>query len=280
MTSPALWQIEGGNGDGVALIVNVPHAGTYLPPAIALRLTAAGMTVPDTDWYVDRLYDFVPSLGATLMVATHSRIVVDLNRDPSGLEMYPGASNTEICPTSTFHDEPVYKTGMEPDAAVIRSRIEQYWLPYHAQLTAEIERIKHRHGYCILLDGHSIVSMAPRFFAGRLPDLSLGTADGNSCAASLAQTAFAGLAGAGGFSAVHNGRFKGGHITRHYGKPTNKVHALQLEMAQCCYMDEAAPHNYDERRADTLRTLLKRLVGKLVDWRPMIGDEAQTKEQC
>jgi len=273
MTSTALWRVEHGAGDSVPLIVNVPHAGTYLPPSIAQNLTAAGLQVPDTDWHVDRLYDFVPSLGATLMVATHSRIVVDLNRDPSGLEMYPGASNTEICPTATFHDEPVYMAGVAPDAAAIAARIKQYWLPYHAQLAAEIARIKVRHGYCIVLDGHSIVSEAPRFFAGRLPDLNLGTADGRSCATSLAHAAFEGLAGAAGFTAVHNGRFKGGHITRHYGKPGNKVHALQLEMAQCCYMNEAEPRAYDERRAEALTAVLKQLAGKLVDWRPATGDE-------
>ncbi len=273
MTNSALWQVDHGDVDSVPLIVNVPHAGTHLPPLIAQTLTAAGLQVPDTDWHVDKLYDFVPSLGATLMVATHSRIVVDLNRDPAGLEMYPGASNTEICPTTTFHDKPVYMAGMVPDAAAIRLRIEQYWLPYHTQLAAEIARLKARHGYCIVLDGHSIVSEAPRFFTGRLPDLNLGTADGRSCAPSLAQAAFDVLAGADGFSAVHNGRFKGGHITRQYGKPGNKVHALQLEMAQRCYMNEAAPHTYDGRRAEALKALLKQLAATLVDWRPTPGDE-------
>lgn len=280
MTSRALWRIDRGSGDGVPLIVNVPHSGTYLPPSIVLTLTAAGLRVPDTDWHVDRLYNFVPALGATLMVATHSRIVVDLNRDPSGVEMYPGASNTEICPTATFHDEPVYMVGMEPDAATITSRIEHYWLPYHAQLAVEITRIRERHGFCVVLDGHSIASEVPLFFAGRLPDLNLGTADGRSCAPSLEQSAFEVMAGAGGFTAVHNGRFKGGHITRHYGRPGNKVHALQLEIAQCCYMDEAAPHTYDERRADALLGVLKRLVGKLLDWQPAAGGKAQTKEHC
>lgn len=272
MTSPALWKVDHGNGASVPLIVNVPHAGTYLPPSIAQRLTAAGLRVPDTDWHVDKLYDFLPLMGATLMVATYSRIVVDLNRDPSGAAMYPGGSNTEICPTATFHDESVYKIGMEPDAAMIASRIEHYWLPYHQQLAAEIARLKARHGYCVVLDGHSIVSEVPRFFAGSLPDLNLGTADGRSCAPSLAQTAFAVLAGAGGFTAGHNGRFKGGHITRQYGMPGKNVHTLQLEMAQRCYMDEAQPHTYDERRTEALKAVLKQLVGTLVDWRPATGD--------
>ena len=163
MTGPALWRIERGNTDSLPLIVNVPHAGTHLPRPIADMLTSTGLAVPDTDWHVDKLYDFVPSLRATLMVATHSRIVVDLNRDPSGDALYPGASNTEICPTSTFANETIYQPGLTPGTETIAARVEQYWRPYQHQLAAEIARIKSKHGFCILLDAHSIVSEAPRF---------------------------------------------------------------------------------------------------------------------
>jgi N-formylglutamate deformylase len=279
--APALWRIERPASDSAKrapLIVNVPHAGTYLPPSIAQKLTAAGIAVPDTDWHVDKLYDFVPAMGATLMVATHSRIAVDLNRDPSGAALYPGASNTEICPTQTFAEVPIYQQAMEPDRAEIASRVAQYWQPYHRQLVAEIARVKAMHGYCILLDAHSIVSVAPRFFSGRLPDLNLGSADGKSCARSLADAAFRVLSDADGFSAVHNGRFKGGYITRHYGDPGRNVHALQLEMAQCCYMDEAAPLQYDAWRAAKLRAVLKTLIELLMNWHPAVGDETKKWE--
>ena len=259
----------------VPLIVNVPHAGTYLPPIIAEMLTAAGGRVPDTDWHVEKLYDFVPAMGGTLMTATHSRIVVDLNRDPSGVALYPGASNTEICPTATFHDEPIYQPGLQPDDAAIASRVEQYWRPYHQQLSVEIARIKARHGICILLDGHSIVSEAPRFFAGRLPDLNLGSADGKSCDAALASAAIHHLLHADGFTAVHNGRFKGGYITRHYGVPSGAVHALQLEMAQICYMDEAQPHHYDVVRAGRLKAVLKILCERLLTTCATLGAEVK-----
>ena len=272
--APALWRIERArmeDSPSVPLIVNVPHAGTYLPPIIAQMLTRAGVAVPDTDWHVDKLYDFTASMGATLMVATHSRIVVDLNRDPSGEALYPGASNTEICPTATFLDEPIYLPGRVPDQAEIASRVEQYWRPYHRQLYAEIARIKARHGVCILLDGHSIASQVPRFFAGRLPDLNLGTADGKSCDESLAQAAFQVLSAAEGFTAVHNGRFRGGYITRHYGTPASNVHAMQLEMAQRCYMDEAMPHHYDQIRAAPLEVTLKTLIEQLLRWRQRPG---------
>ncbi len=245
------------------LIVNVPHAGTFIPPDIAATLTADALKVPDTDWHVDTLYRDLArarSRSVTFMSATHSRIVVDLNRDPSGAALYPGASNTEICPTSTFHDQPHYRAGHAPDAAEIRRRVDTYWRPYHARLAAEIERIRARHGVCVLLDGHSIVSRAPRFFEGRLPDLNLGTADGASALPGVANAAAAVLAGAPGFSFVYNGRFKGGYITRHYGAPARGVHALQLETAQRCYMDESAPESFDPLRAAPLVNVLASLL--------------------
>ena len=267
----ALWRIDRAAVDGAPLIINVAHAGTYLPPVIAEALTPAGLRLPDTDWHVDKLAEFAPAMGATLMCATHSRIAVDLNRDPSGDVLYPGASNTDICPTATFSDEPIYGAGRVPDGPAIRSRVEQYWRPYHARLSAEIARLKTVHGYCVLLDAHSIVSEAPRFFAGRLPDLNLGTSDGRSCEPQLAQSVFRCLHEADGFTAVHNGRFKGGFITRHYGKPGNNVHALQLEIAQRCYMDEVVPPLYDASRAAALVAVLKTLVEQLLTWQPTSG---------
>lgn len=262
--APDLWRIERPVAAGVPLLVNVPHAGIYLPPQIAQMLTPVGRQVPDTDWHVDKLYDFAPKMGATLMVATHSRIVVDLNRDPAGDALYPGLSNTEICPTTTFADEPIYQQSMAPDNVAVAARVKQYWQPYHRQLAVEITRIKAVHGYCILLDAHSIRSEAPRFFAGRLPDLNLGTADDKSCDSLLAESAIRVLSDADRFTSVHNGRFKGGYITRHYGDPASLIHALQLEMAQCCYMDETAPARYDESRAAALKMVLKTLVERLL----------------
>jgi N-formylglutamate amidohydrolase len=257
------------------LIVNVPHAGTVIPDEMAASMTEQGRAVPDTDWHVEALYDFVPATGATLMVATHSRFVVDLNRDPSGAALYPGASNTEVCPTTTFHDEPVYRQGRAPATNAVADRIERYWRPYHTSLQAEIDRIRSRHGFCILLDGHSIVSEAPRFFAGRLPDLNLGTAEGASCAPSLQTQAMAILSADAALTSVCNGRFKGGYITRHFGRPVLGQHALQLEMAQACYMDEHHRLPFDRRRAAALTELLRRLVDRLLAWTPSIGGETQ-----
>lgn len=254
-------------GDG-ALVVDVPHAGTYLPADVAARLTADALATPDTDWHVDRLYAFAAELGATLVVATHSRYVVDLNRDPSGAMLYPGADNTELCPTRTFANAPIYAAGHGPDEAEIAARCARYFDPYHALLAAEVARVRARHGHAIVLDGHSIVSVAPRFFAGRLPDLNLGTAGGASCAVAVERIAAGVLGSAPGFTHVVNGRFKGGYVTRHYGRPAAGVHALQLEMAQACYLDEARPHAFDAVRARGLAAVLERLVRELARWRP------------
>jgi N-formylglutamate deformylase len=253
------------------LVIDVPHAGTHLPAELRPRLTAAALAVPDTDWHVEKLYAFARDCGATLVVATHSRYVVDLNRDPSGAALYPGADNTELCPTRTFANEPIYRDGAAPGADEVALRRARYFDPYHATLAAEIERTRVRHGYAVVLDGHSIRAQVPRFFAGRLPDFNLGTADGASCAASLQAAAAAVLAAADGFTHVVNGRFKGGYVTRRYGQPARGVHALQLEMAQEAYMDEAPPWRWDAARAARLAAVLERLVAALAAWRPDAG---------
>lgn len=260
-----LWELHRGDGP---VIVDVPHAGTFAPPAIGARLTSAACAWPDTDWHVEKLYAFAPGEGATLLCATHSRYVVDLNRDPSGAALYAGADNTELCPTRTFAGEPVYEEGGVPAQEELAQRVANYFTPYHAILAAEIERVRARHGYAVLLDGHSIRSEVPRFFAGRLPDLNLGTADGASCAPALQAQAAAVLAGAADLTHIVNGRFKGGWITRRYGRSPEGVHALQLEVGQRCYMDEAPPYPWDAARATVLSDVLHRLVAALNAWRP------------
>jgi len=260
-----LCEIERGDSP---LVIDVPHAGTFVPDAIATRLTPAARALPDTDWHVEKLLAFARDVGATLVAATHSRYVIDLNRNPSGAALYPGADNTELCPTRTFADEPIYAANDAPDSAEVAVRRTEYFEPYHALLSAEIERVRVRHGYAILLDGHSIKSRVPRFFAGRLPDLNLGTADGASCAPAVQSCAALVLAGAPDFSSVVNGRFKGGYVTRRYGEPARGVHAVQLETAQACYMDEMPPYPWDPARAASLVSVLRRLAEALVAIRP------------
>jgi N-formylglutamate amidohydrolase len=262
-----LWKLHQGNAP---LIVDVPHAGLHVPDAIALRLTPAAQALPDTDWHVDELYAFARAADVTLLVATHSRYVIDLNRDPSGAALYPGADNTELCPTFTFDRSPIYVAGAVPDGIEIAARRAIFHAPYHARLAREVSRLRERHGYTVLLDGHSIPSEVPRFFSGRLPDLNLGTADGASCDAALATLATSITGSTPGFTLIVNGRFKGGYITRHFGRPVEHVHALQLEIAQSAYLDEADPRLFDPARAARLANLLERLVVAMSEWRPQM----------
>jgi N-formylglutamate amidohydrolase len=259
------WQLHRGDSP---LVIDVPHSGTHLPDALRPRLTGIGQTVPDTDWHVDRLYQFATTEGATLLCATQSRYVVDLNRDPSGAALYAGADNTELCPTRTFGGEAIYVDGDAPSSTEVADRCATSFAPYHAVLAAELARVRERYGFAVLLDGHSIRAEVPRFFAGRLPDLNLGTASGASCAPQLQAAATRVLLESEGFTHIVNGRFKGGWVTRHYGQPQHGVHALQLEMAQDCYMDEAPPYRWDPARASRLGTVLQRLVHALSTFRP------------
>ena len=259
MSPPPLFLLHRGNS---ALVVNVPHAGTYLPPDIAAQLTPVGRGLVDTDWHVDHLYEFVKDLDVTLMVATHARTVVDLNRPPSGEKLYPGQAETGICPTETFAGEALYD-GVPPDAAEIATRVHTYWEPYHAALAAELARVRALHGRARLLDGHSIRARVPRLFDGTLPDLNFGTNGGAACAPALAARVVASAA-AQGFSHVLNGRFRGGHITRQYGRPAEGVDAVQLEIAQSAYMDEDQPKPFDAARAAALVAILRRVVAELL----------------
>jgi N-formylglutamate deformylase len=227
------------------LLISMPHVGTHVPPALAARFTDEARQVPDTDWHLERLYDFADALGASVLVATHSRYVIDLNRSPDGASLYPGQSVTGLCPVDTFDDTPIYAAaGDLPDEAEIAARRDAIWHPYHARLTEELARIKAQHGIAALWDAHSIRSVLPRFFEGKLPDLNLGTGKGTSCDPALAQTLRGIAENAPGYTGVLNGRFTGGYITRHHGQPAQDVHAVQLEMTQSSYMQEALPFDY------------------------------------
>jgi len=245
------------------LVISVPHAGTYLPDDIARLLTPIGRAVVDTDWHVDRLADFAPALGATLLVATHSRTVVDLNRAPGGGLLYPGKIETSLCPVETFAGEPLYASD-PPTADEIAARTNRYWQPYHDALQAELARVKTLHGRAHLLDLHSIASRVPRLFEGRLPDLNIGANDGASAEPALVASIVAAAQASAPLTMVLNGRFKGGAITRGYGNPAAGVHAIQIETAQAAYMDEDDPHTYNDTLAVRVRGFLRLCVEGLV----------------
>lgn len=246
------------------LLVSLPHDGTALPQAIAARVTAAGKRVADTDWHVGKLYAFARELGASVLVPRWSRYVADLNRDPAGHALYPGHSETALVPVTTFAGEAIYPAGDEPGVQEIALRRELYWEPYHQALQDELKRMRDLHPRVVLWDGHSIRSRVPMFFDGQLPDFNLGTAAGASCSRAL-QGALAAVLreradGVGGrYSHVVNGRFKGGYITRHYGRPEHGVEAVQLELAQCTYMDEDN-FEYRPERAQPVQGVIRALL--------------------
>jgi N-formylglutamate deformylase len=247
------------------LVVSMPHVGTFVPRSVGRQLSDCAARRPDTDWHLPRLYDFLDEIGATVIQATHSRYVVDLNRPPDGSNLYPGRDTPRLCPVDTFHSEALYREG-DPGEDEIARRVERVWHPYHRRLAAEIARVKAEHGIAVLWDAHSIVSIAPRLFEGRLADFNLGTADGASCDPELAQSLAVALSRHAGYSAVLNGRFKGGYITRHYGDPPGGVHAIQLEMAEASYMDETPPYSFREALARPVRTILREQFELLGRW--------------
>jgi N-formylglutamate deformylase len=247
------------------LLVSMPHTGTHLPPELAARMTREARILPDTDWHLERLYDFLDALGASVLVATHSRYVVDLNRPPDNTNLYPGQDTTALVPVDTFARAPVYRDGAAPDAVEIGLRVERYWRPYHAQLGRELDRLRAAHGYALLWDAHSIASRVPRFFTGRLPDLNLGTAGGRSCATGIIEGVAAIARRASAYTTVVDGRFKGGYITRRYGQPNTRVHAIQLELSEITYMDEAPPFAFDGGRAARLRPVLRAMLERMLE---------------
>lgn len=241
------------------LLISIPHLGTEIPPELMADMADIAALKQDTDWHLDQLYGFVKEMGASVIQARVSRYVIDLNRPPDGQSLYPGQTTTTLCPLDTFRGEPLYTPGHAPGGAEQTRRLTAYWQPYHQQLQAELDRLKALHGAVLLWDAHSIASLLPRLFDGRLPDLNFGTADGRSCAPALID-AVVDVARQGPYSMVVNGRFKGGHITRHYGAPQDGVHAIQLEMGQLLYMQEEPPFAYLPERAERLQPLLKRML--------------------
>lgn len=250
------------------LLVSIPHAGTLIPHELERRMTPAALQRADVDWHLPHLYEFARAMGATVINANYARHVIDLNRPPQDESLYPGQDVTGLLPMDTFRKEPLYLPGEAPGEAERDERRERYWRPYHDALREELDRLHARHGRVLLWDAHSICSVLPRFFEGRLPDLNLGTADGRACAGAVQAAAEAPMKAQGGYTHVSNGRFKGGWITRHYGAPQQGVHAIQLELCQCTYMDEIAPFAYRTDLAARIQPLLQRMVASAVQALP------------
>lgn len=249
------------------LLVSLPHTGTEIPEDCAAGLVSPWLARRDADWWVETLYDFAAGLGATTVRTTLSRTVIDVNRDPSGASLYPGQATTGLCPDTTFDGEPLYRSGAAPDAAEVERRRALYFDPYHAALAAEVARLRTRHPRVVVYDAHSIRSAIPRLFDGALPNFNIGTNSGAACSPDLTAAVEAVCAGT-DFSHVVNGRFKGGWITRHFGRPQDGVHAIQMELACRGYLDEplgpVGPDNwptpYNEAYAAPMREALTRIL--------------------
>lgn len=254
------------------LIVSLPHTGTDLA-GLDDRLVSPWLARRDTDWWIDRLYDFAAGLGATVVHTAISRTVIDVNRDPSGASLYPGQATTTLCPTDTFDGDPLYRPGEEPGAEEIAARRERYFDPYHAALRDEVARLRKSHDAVVLYDCHSIRSVLPRLFEGSLPVFNLGTNSGASTDAGLRERV-AGIMAGSGRSFVVDGRFKGGWITRHHGRPVDGVHALQMELSNRGYMREpegkGMPENwpvpYDPDFAAPIRRTLTEILETALRW--------------
>jgi N-formylglutamate deformylase len=249
----------------IPMLVSMPHVGTALPEGFADRLTEPAKTLPDTDWHLPDLYDFLEEIGCSVLVARYSRLVVDLNRPPDDAPLYTTAT-TGLIPAALFDGTPVYRPGAAPSAVEKLERVERYWRPYHARLEGELARLREAHGTAVLFEAHSIRGDIPRLFEGRLPDFNIGTNDGDSLDPGLARTVSGILARANGYTSVLNGRFKGGYITRRYGAPARDIHAVQLELVQETYMDTTAPFAYRPERAAKIRPHLRRFVEALAQF--------------
>jgi N-formylglutamate deformylase len=249
------------------LIISLPHTGTNIPTRYEHGLVSLWLARKDTDWWIDRLYTFAVALDATIVHTAISRTVIDVNRDPSGVSLYPGQATTELCPTTTFDGESLYEVGAEPDEAAVAARRRRFYDPYHASLRAEVQRLRSGAPHVVVYDCHSIRSVIPRLFDGVLPHFNVGTNSGAACDAALSNAVCAACEPS-GCSMVVNGRFKGGAITRSLGRPEEGVHALQMELACRGYMHEPLgpvteldwPSPYDAATAEPMRAVLQTVL--------------------
>jgi N-formylglutamate deformylase len=250
----------------VPIIISVPHCGINFPEELKSQYKPELIASPDdTDWFVDVLYDFAPSLGITMITANHSRWVIDSNRDPFSKPLYTdGRIITGLCPTTNFLGEPIYKDERkEVDVTEVNRRVELYYKPYHQQIEELLQKTKQKFGKVLLWDCHSIRQSVKTIQQDKFPDLILGDADGTTASPGLIEAALSTL-DHGAYSVQHNHPFKGGYITRHFGKPSENQHALQLEMTKVNYMDDLEK-KYDKVRAEKMRVVLKEVFENLIN---------------
>jgi formiminoglutamase len=245
------------------IILGLPHTGTYVPPEIWKRLNSNGRILADTDWHIEQLYDgLLP--GASRVRALFHRYVIDANRDPAGVSLYPGQNTTTLVPETDFDGLPIWQEGQGPSQADVAERTQRFHAPYHAALAEEIARVRAQHGIAVVFDCHSIRSNIPFLFEGKLPVFNIGTADGTTCDPTIETAAVEIARAATGFTHILNGRFKGGWTTRFYGKPEQGVHAIQLELAQDTHLQaEAPPFAFSADKAERLQGHLRQMLQRI-----------------
>lgn len=241
------------------ILLSMPHSGESIPESIFENLNQRGQELDDSDWHIPRLYDGLLN-NATILKANFHRYVIDVNRPPNGESLYPGKAGTDLCTLTDFNGAPIYKQGKAPSKTEVEQRKQDYYIPYHQSLREQLLRIKAIHGYAILYDCHSIPSHQPYLFEGQLQDLNIGTFEGKSIGRPLENLIMTECHKEKSYSTILNGRFKGGWITRHHGRPAEDIHAIQMELSQINYMVEAKPFPYDQGKADQLRKLLKQIL--------------------
>lgn len=241
-------------------ILSFPHSGTYVPSIIAKRMKSNMLLdMDDTDWDLDKLYDFAFDLGIPVLKANYHRWVVDLNRDPSGVSLYnDGRKITGLVTEIDFLGEDIYRKGQKPDEAEIEERITMYFNPFHNQLAEIIEQVKTEFGLVFLWDAHSIRRHVPSIRPEPFPDMILGTHSGKSCPSELEQLIFDYFLEV-GYQCQANTIFKGGYITRNYGNPANGTYTFQLEMSKDLYMKDFETQ-YDKSKASGLKLHLHSLI--------------------
>jgi N-formylglutamate deformylase len=258
------YQIIEPTAPAVPILLSVPHCGLEFPESIKNRLKPEALaSLDDTDWLVDKLYDFVPKMGITMIVAHYHRWVIDLNRQPDSQPLYQdGRVITDLVPLTDFLGNPIYQSQV-PDKEEVIFRIENYFNPYHQKIAEILAQFKNQFGKALLYDAHSIRRFVPSIRPEPFPDLILGDNDETSAHPRLIETALKFLQSA-DYQVNHNTPFKGGYITRSFGNPAENIHALQLERAKDLYLDDSETQ-YHPPRAEKMRDLLSKVLGGLIE---------------
>lgn len=250
----------------VPIILSSPHSGIEFPDELQTHFRSELMAQPDdTDWFIHDLYNFVSSLGITMIRAKYSRWVIDLNRDPESVPLYnDGRFITELVPKTDFLGNDLYvDKKFVPNDEEIARRKKLYYDPYYQEIEKLLQERLNEFGQVLLWDAHSIRRFVPTIQGEPFPDLILGDNDEKSAGKNLIETALSSLK-RGKFSVNHNSPFKGGFITRNFGNPDKNIHALQLEMAKTNYMDDDEL-TFNESRADEVRDILRPTFERLIE---------------